>query len=451
VNTQVEQNFEKSISTYVIDSLNYPREAFTDKKREKFAKTFIEKHINAGVLSALQPLCSSALTLSDRSVIQQKEKGALKKDLSKYLMNTIIRQSLVSSDFKSLTNRIVVDIANQMVERNLINGSSLQAAIKLAEKNTKVGDVIKSFFKRMFRNEPLQQPQAFKPSRGWHVDDLLILAPFIPLILDFIPLLNNFGINTYSLAKIYTICGAFSFFTLNKCAELGSANDLSKTAASPGYYRDHKQDIALVHSLAKKAGLPTTPEVVICRDSWPSAFAYGSRGKAVLGIHSGMLNQFSRKQLRAVLGHELGHVVNNDFRNGILATITVVTSSMFLGQVLGYHSSNLLGLASSSANCASRVFFNTFFKSGFLLLGSIFYSRWGRYRESQADQFGAKLSDPNDLISVFKYFQRYEEIITPKTTLSRFKSLFESHPPTQERIERLQKMKSSASKKLISS
>jgi len=78
----------------------------------------------------------------------------------------------------------------------------------------------------------------------------------------------------------------------------------------------------LVENVSIAAGLPVTPEVRIVDDPAPNAFAAGIRPKtSYLGVTTGLLRVMPKRELEAVLGHEISHVRNRDTYLMTMATI----------------------------------------------------------------------------------------------------------------------------------
>lgn len=78
----------------------------------------------------------------------------------------------------------------------------------------------------------------------------------------------------------------------------------------------------LVENVSIAAGLPVTPEVRIVDDPSPNAFAAGLRPQtSYLGVTTGLLRVMPKRELEAVLGHEISHVRNRDTYLMTMATI----------------------------------------------------------------------------------------------------------------------------------
>ena len=70
------------------------------------------------------------------------------------------------------------------------------------------------------------------------------------------------------------------------------------------------------------AGLPVTPDVRIVDDPSPNAFAAGIRPQtSYIGVTTGLLRVMPKRELEAVLGHEISHVRNRDTYLMTMATI----------------------------------------------------------------------------------------------------------------------------------
>jgi heat shock protein HtpX len=78
----------------------------------------------------------------------------------------------------------------------------------------------------------------------------------------------------------------------------------------------------VVENVSIAAGLPVTPDVRIVDDPAPNAFAAGLRTQtSYLGVTTGLLRTMPKRELEAVLGHEVSHVRNRDTYLMTMATI----------------------------------------------------------------------------------------------------------------------------------
>ncbi len=69
----------------------------------------------------------------------------------------------------------------------------------------------------------------------------------------------------------------------------------------------------LVDNVSIAAGLPKTPEIRIVEDSAPNAYAAGLRPESsYVGVTTGLLRTMPKRELEAVIAHEVSHIRNRD-------------------------------------------------------------------------------------------------------------------------------------------
>jgi len=78
----------------------------------------------------------------------------------------------------------------------------------------------------------------------------------------------------------------------------------------------------LVENVSIAAGLPATPDVRLVDDAAPNAFAAGVRPRtSYIGVTTGLLRVMPKRELEAVLGHEISHIRNRDTYLMTMATV----------------------------------------------------------------------------------------------------------------------------------
>jgi len=78
----------------------------------------------------------------------------------------------------------------------------------------------------------------------------------------------------------------------------------------------------LVENVSIAAGLPVTPDVRLVDDPAPNAFAAGLRPqKSYVGVTTGLLRTMPKRELEAVLAHEISHIRHRDTYLMTMATI----------------------------------------------------------------------------------------------------------------------------------
>ncbi|MBK9341436.1 MAG: zinc metalloprotease HtpX [Dehalococcoidia bacterium] len=210
---------------------------------------------------------------------------------------------------------------------------------------------------------------------------------------------------------------------------------------------------AMVREVAELSRMPM-PRVYIIQNDSPNAFATGRDPKhGVVAVTTGIQRLLTDRELRGVLGHEMGHVKNRDIlTSSIVATVAGAIS--MIAQMLMW--SSLLGGRRDEQNPLVTL--------GVILVAPIAASmiQFGisRQREYAADKTGAEVTrDPEALASALEKLQRGVEMRPMRDTPAQeavsalyivkpfsmrsggMSKLFSTHPPLEERIERLRKMR----------
>jgi heat shock protein HtpX len=208
---------------------------------------------------------------------------------------------------------------------------------------------------------------------------------------------------------------------------------------------------AMVREVAELSKMPM-PRVYVVQNDSPNAFATGRDPKhAVVAVTTGIQRLLTERELRGVLGHEMGHVKNRDIlTSSIVATIAgaiqmiaqvLLFSSIFGGRDNENRNPLLMLVAILIAPIAATL----------LQLGI------SRQREYAADVTGAEVTgDPEALASALEKLQRgvayrpmeptpAQEAVSALYIVKPFAggaaNLFSTHPPLEERIRRLRAMR----------
>ncbi len=208
--------------------------------------------------------------------------------------------------------------------------------------------------------------------------------------------------------------------------------------------------LATVAEHAREAGIGM-PEVAIYEGPEMNAFATGmSRNHALVAVSTGLLSSMDREQVRAVLGHEIGHVANGDMVTlaliqGVLNTFVIVAARL-VGQVVD---SWLTGGRDREGGESGIGYFATVMvlELVFGLFASMIVMGFSRWREFRADAAGARLAGRGAMISALQRLSMtYGETSLPKTIAAfgisghlaaGLRGLFMSHPPIEDRIAAL--------------
>ena len=200
-----------------------------------------------------------------------------------------------------------------------------------------------------------------------------------------------------------------------------------------------------VHRLAATAGIGM-PEVAVYEGE-PNAFATGAdRNSALVAVSTGLLQNMTREEVEAVLGHEVAHVANGDMVTMTLLQGVVNTFVVFLSRVVGYMVDRALARNSDDAPGIGYTITVIVCQIVFGLLASMIVAWFSRQREFRADAGSAQLlGSRRPMINALARLGQMHAAEMPQSvaTLGINKSagvmeLFASHPPIEERIAALQ-------------
>jgi heat shock protein HtpX len=219
------------------------------------------------------------------------------------------------------------------------------------------------------------------------------------------------------------------------------------------------QLVDVVQEMALAAGVPM-PKVYIIDDSAPNAFATGRDPQhASVAVTTGLLQKLDREELQGVLGHELSHVRNFDIRFALLVAVLVGSIALLANLFLrfsfwggGRRGSN----DRSGGGLAALLFVVAIILS---ILAPIFARlvqlAVSRQREYLADASSTELTrNPHGLESALAKIASDKEVLeiaNPATQHlfftnpikkfeARSSSMFSTHPPIVDRINRLRQL-----------
>jgi heat shock protein HtpX len=289
----------------------------------------------------------------------------------------------------------------------------------------------------------------------------VILAAFVGLValvaLAFTVLFSAGWVGVVIAAIIAGSLAFFSYFNSDKVA-------LAASRAKPADENEYRLYHNLVEGLCIAAGLPK-PRLFVVDDPAPNAFATGRNPEhAAIAVTTGLLEKMNRVELEGVLAHELSHIKNYDILVTTVAVVAVGAIALisdiglrfaFWGGASGRRDNN----DSSPIGAVIAV----------LALALIVLAPFAAYlmqfamsrnREYLADASGVQLTRyPPGLISALEKLRDDKAVVHYATKATaqmwieqpletspekgkrrHFDTMFDTHPPLEDRIARLQEM-----------
>lgn len=212
----------------------------------------------------------------------------------------------------------------------------------------------------------------------------------------------------------------------------------------------------LLENVSIAAGLPVTPELRLVDDPAPNAFAAGLRPeRSYVGVTTGLLHTMPKRELEAVLGHEIAHIRHRD-------TYLMTMATIFAGVIAVLADLGFRALAYGGRRRGGNALVAVVALVGLLLApyaALLLRMTLSRRREFLADAGAAELlNDPEAMALALRRLQldptsvRYAEVAvahlwiespaarvqTERRGVRALSSLFETHPPLPARIAALE-------------
>ncbi|HEY4620888.1 MAG TPA: M48 family metallopeptidase [Gaiellaceae bacterium] len=267
---------------------------------------------------------------------------------------------------------------------------------------------------------------------------LAIIAGLIGLVLDL-----SIGIFALVFAAVY---GIFALLrSRSMVARLTHAQEVSESELRPLR--------RLLENVSIGAGLPVTPELRLVHDDAPNAFAAGLRPeKSFVGVTTGLLKTMPKRELEAVIAHEVSHIRHRD--TYLMTMATVFAGVIALIADVGFRSLAYGGRSRGKGGIIVLVVAIV----GFVLApyaALLLRMSLSRRREYLADAGAAEiLNDPEAMALALQRLQQdstaikyadaavahlwvespTDRVETERPGVSALTSMFNTHPPLADRI-----------------
>lgn len=232
---------------------------------------------------------------------------------------------------------------------------------------------------------------------------------------------------------------------------------LAMTNAKPASREEHFDFYTITENLAITAGLPM-PKLYVIEDAAPNAFATGRDEKhAVVAATTGLLSMMNRAELEGVIAHELSHVKNRDM---LVMTVAVVLAGFVAIIADIFLRMSMFGGNRDNDNKAGAILAILAIVAAILapIAAQLIQLAISRRREYLADASGALLTRyPEGLASALGKIGSYARPMKSANHATAhlfignpfgaqagkfMNRLFATHPPVEDRIERLLGQKS---------
>jgi heat shock protein HtpX len=223
---------------------------------------------------------------------------------------------------------------------------------------------------------------------------------------------------------------------------------IATTRSKPVTEQEQPALYRIVRELTQARSMPM-PAIYVSAMTQPNAFATGRNPeRAAVSVTAGILQILDERELRGVLAHELSHVANRDILISSIAA-AIGMSITFLARFAFFFGGN-----DDRGGGGLGLLFAWILAP---IAAAVIQMAVSRSREYQADESGAYLShDPEALASALRKLEVGVQRVPPPASVSPaeahlfimnpmaslkgrgFANLFSTHPPTEERIARLE-------------
>ena len=278
-----------------------------------------------------------------------------------------------------------------------------------------------------------------------------LLGAFFPGLRDIFGVYSE-GINypgLFIFCLLFGMGGSFLSLFLSKTIAKASMRVQLIDPQRPATTTE-RELVAMVRELADEAKLKM-PEVGIFPAAQPNAFATGwNKNAALVAVSQGMLRQFQKHEVRAVMAHEVGHIANGDMVTLTLIQGVVNTFVIFAARVVAFFVDRVVFRREGGGIGIGYFMTVILFEMIFAIFASMVVCAFSRWREFRADKYAAQATSATAMIDALKRLQSvYDQPSEVTDSLvafgikgkrGGFLSLLSTHPPLEKRIAALQEL-----------
>lgn len=158
------------------------------------------------------------------------------------------------------------------------------------------------------------------------------------------------------------------------------------------------------------------PRLGIVENRTPNAFVWGRTKRDMrLAVHSGLLEQLNKEEIRAVIGHEIGHIKHRD------ATMMTFLSVIPL---LAYMGAHLLWFGGGRSREGAAILAFGLVSMVVYIISQMIVLRFSRVREYYADAYSAEITGNPHALSSALVKITYGLSLAPKDQAGRARSFY---------------------------
>ncbi|MDO7787652.1 zinc metalloprotease HtpX [Desulforamulus aquiferis] len=237
----------------------------------------------------------------------------------------------------------------------------------------------------------------------------------------------------------------FSYYFSDKMA-------IKMTKSYPVTESDAPELYEMVKRLSRRAGIPM-PKLYITPSDQPNAFATGRNyDHSAVAVTEGLLRLLNKTELEGVIAHELAHIRNRDVLVGTIAAALAGAISMMAN---AFQWAAIFGMGRGDDEEGGSMAGGLIMAFIAPIAAMIIQMAISRSREYMADATGAQIAGTTEglssaLLKLEAGAQRIPMQVNPGTSHlfiinplagASLAKLFSTHPPIQERVQKLRQMR----------
>ncbi len=283
----------------------------------------------------------------------------------------------------------------------------------------------------------------------------LFLATNMAILVLLGIVMSVFGIDSRSTSGLLLLAAMFgmggSFISLALSKWIAKKSTGAQVITQPNNPTE-KWLYESVQRMAKDAEIGM-PEVAIYNSPDMNAFATGmKKNNALVAVSTGLLQNMSKDEAEAVLAHEISHVACGDMVTLSLIQGVLNTFVIFFSRIVATVIDNFLSGDEEGGGLGFIGYMAVTIVLELVLglFASIIVMWFSRKREFTADKGAAYLTSSAKMVGALRRLQAHHEPSHLPDQVAAFgirpkegglANLFRSHPPLEDRISALQKLK----------